>query len=134
MQRGLRLNSSSPPLWHEYFRLELVYVEKIKARRKILGIDGRSRSTLEELEGWNDQATGVTEDENMIMLPKITGEEFEEEKGDGRSAVKKLEESVVQAMKEENNPVFGGALAGIVFRNAIVGKCLCLFIAVISWI
>ena len=27
-------------LWVEYFRLELVYAQKLRARRQILGIDG----------------------------------------------------------------------------------------------
>jgi hypothetical protein len=38
MQRGLRLNPASPLLWHEYFRLELLHLDKIVKRRKILGI------------------------------------------------------------------------------------------------
>ncbi|RUO96831.1 hypothetical protein BC936DRAFT_141398, partial [Jimgerdemannia flammicorona] len=118
MQRGLRLNSTSTSLWHEYFRLELVYVEKIKARRKILGIDQRSQSTLEELEAGQTDAN----DDNMIMLPKITGEEFVDEADETgeKGAVRKMEESMVEALKENNNPVLEGLLGRIVYRNAIV--------------
>ncbi|ORY48118.1 hypothetical protein BCR33DRAFT_58854 [Rhizoclosmatium globosum] len=36
MQRGLRINKEATNLWHEYFKLELLWVEKIKERRRIL--------------------------------------------------------------------------------------------------
>ncbi|PFX20216.1 U3 small nucleolar RNA-associated protein 6-like [Stylophora pistillata] len=38
LQRGLRVNSSSQQLWLEYFRMELLHVEKIHNRRKVLGM------------------------------------------------------------------------------------------------
>ncbi|CAG8546737.1 33902_t:CDS:2, partial [Racocetra persica] len=44
LQRSLRLNPGSIQLWHEYFKLELVYIEKIKARRRILGISSEPSS------------------------------------------------------------------------------------------
>jgi len=37
-ERGLRLNRDLHQLWYQYFKLELIYVEKIKAHRRILGI------------------------------------------------------------------------------------------------
>ena len=40
MQRGLRLCPGRPGLWAEYFRLELLYAQTLRARRKVLGIDG----------------------------------------------------------------------------------------------
>lgn len=40
MQRGLRNLKQSDKLWLEYFRLELMHVDKIKKRRKLLGLDG----------------------------------------------------------------------------------------------
>ncbi|KAJ3331443.1 U3 snoRNP protein [Blyttiomyces sp. JEL0837] len=36
MQRAIRLNKDSRLLWHEYFKLELLWIEKIKERRRIL--------------------------------------------------------------------------------------------------
>ncbi|KAI9352839.1 U3 small nucleolar RNA-associated protein 6-domain-containing protein [Obelidium mucronatum] len=36
MQRGLRINKEATNLWHEYFKLELLWTEKIKERRRIL--------------------------------------------------------------------------------------------------
>ena len=40
MLKGLRLHKNSKCLWHEYFKLELLHVEKIKARQSLLGIQG----------------------------------------------------------------------------------------------
>jgi len=40
MQRALRNNRQSTKLWHEYFRLELMHIEKIKKRREMLGVGG----------------------------------------------------------------------------------------------
>lgn len=42
MQRGLRMCKREPSLWLEYFRLELMYVHKLLARRRVLGLDGES--------------------------------------------------------------------------------------------
>jgi len=36
--KGLRHNKESKLLWHEYFRLELLHVNKIKNRQKLLGV------------------------------------------------------------------------------------------------
>ena len=38
-QKALRTNNNSQQLWHEYFRLELLHVDKIKKRNKML-LDG----------------------------------------------------------------------------------------------
>lgn len=39
MQRGLRMAKRAPQLWVEYFRLELMYVHKLRARRRVLGLE-----------------------------------------------------------------------------------------------
>ncbi|KAL1920616.1 uncharacterized protein VTP21DRAFT_993 [Calcarisporiella thermophila] len=65
MQRGLRLNPEKEQLWHEYFRLELAYVEKIK------------------------------------------------------KTANELSEDITSALKNEQNPILSGALAKIVYKNAI---------------
>ena len=43
-QRGLRLNPESQLLWLEYFRLELLYLDKMIKRQKILGIYKKDHS------------------------------------------------------------------------------------------
>lgn len=118
MQRGLRLNPGQAQLWHEYFRLEQLYIEKIKARRKILGIDQKSQG-LKELE---DTETGDNDTE-MIKLPTVTGGEFGDMDEDGQEvrAVKQMEESVAEKMREGINPILSGLLSTIVYDNAIQG-------------
>jgi U3 small nucleolar RNA-associated protein 6 len=38
MQRGLRMCKDIPALWHEYFRMELLYAAQLYARREVLGL------------------------------------------------------------------------------------------------
>lgn len=124
MQRGLRLNPGQAPLWHEYFRLEQVYIEKIKARRKILGIDQKSQA-LRELESTEDSENS----EEMIKLPTITAGEAEDmdEDGEEAKAVKQMEESVAEKMREGINPILNGLLSTIVYDNAIKGMCYIIY-------
>ncbi|RHZ55148.1 hypothetical protein Glove_420g59 [Diversispora epigaea] len=49
MQRGLRVISTSVELWKEYFKLELSYVSKIKARLAIISL-GPIKGKKEEVE------------------------------------------------------------------------------------
>lgn len=119
MQRGLRLNPAEEQLWHEYFKLEQVYIEKIKARRKILGIDQKSQA-LRELETTDEDG------EEMIKLPTVTAGEAEDmdEDGEEARAVKQMEESVAETMREGINPILNGLLSQIVYDNAIKGEYL----------
>jgi len=38
MQRGIRMCKDTPSLWHEYFRMELLYAARLVARRQVLGL------------------------------------------------------------------------------------------------
>lgn len=50
LQKGLRNNKMSKKLWLEHFKLELLHVDKIKKRRKLLGVDGIELSQEKERE------------------------------------------------------------------------------------
>lgn len=39
LQRGLRINSESIELWTEYLKMELTYIESLRRRWAVLGID-----------------------------------------------------------------------------------------------
>ncbi|KAK6169354.1 hypothetical protein SNE40_020425 [Patella caerulea] len=39
LQRGLRFNPDSKKLWLEYYRMELLYTDKMQKRKKILGVE-----------------------------------------------------------------------------------------------
>ncbi|KAG0370910.1 U3 small nucleolar RNA-associated protein 6-domain-containing protein [Gamsiella multidivaricata] len=136
LQRALRLNATTETLWHEYFRLELVYIAKILARREVLGID----ASPEEIEKSLLENKEVDTD-NMIKLPSVTGEEFEafikdaeDESGDGKStsnkkqkskngkkekALEPLTEEKAETYRAEANPVLRGEVAMVVYRNAV---------------
>ncbi|CAO3598440.1 unnamed protein product [Absidia cylindrospora] len=120
LQRGLRLNPHHPTLWHEYFRLELLYVEKIKLRRRILGIneDGKATTTTEaDMDIDNDDEDDQQQDDsNMIRLPKLTGEDVDNSDSEN---VDQLKERTTEALKEGTNPILQGLLATIVYKNAI---------------
>lgn len=45
MQQGLRMCPKSETLWLEYFHMELIFAQKIKARRLILGVEERPAIT-----------------------------------------------------------------------------------------
>ena len=136
LQRALRLNTTTESLWHEYFRLELVYIAKILARRQILGIDVSTEEIEKDL--LKDEQVDT---DNMIKLPTVSGEEFaafdkedEEEpkagkpkKGSKNSNKKAkqeakhapLTEEKAEGLKTEKNPVLRGEVAMVVFRNGI---------------
>jgi len=61
LQRGLRINGESKKLWLEYFRLELLYLEKLRERRKILF--GKTNENNEE-----STENGEDEDSKVIKL------------------------------------------------------------------
>jgi hypothetical protein len=54
LQRAIRLNAESPKLWLELFRLELLYVDKVRARRAVLGIADDEELPDEEEEADNN--------------------------------------------------------------------------------
>ncbi|KAL0093070.1 U3 small nucleolar RNA-associated protein 6-domain-containing protein [Phycomyces blakesleeanus] len=118
MQRALRINPENKLLWHEYFRLELLYVEKIKIRRRILGIDEKS---IEKEEAMEVDEEKTEDDGNVIRLPTITGEMVQDWNNESkeRKTVDTLEKSSANALKEGINPILRGLLAKIVYNNAI---------------
>ncbi|KAJ1903757.1 U3 snoRNP protein, partial [Coemansia sp. IMI 209127] len=122
MQRALRVNPKSKELWIEYFRLELLLVEKIKSRRRVLGIDEQSEANEEG-----------AEDDGFINLP-----ELDEEKKASASVFDEIEEHIEAkvlssemqkrqeltdeqraAMATKANPYLQGAIARIVCDQAI---------------
>lgn len=71
LQRGIRVNPESQQLWLEYFKLELLWVEKIKERRKVLFgeklLNGSTDNNAQE-----DTITAEEEkDEDAVGLPEL---------------------------------------------------------------
>ena len=69
MQRGLRFCKTSKTLWLEYAKLEMIYIAKIAARRRILGIDGQQTEEPKTTAAENSDA-------DMLTLPIVTAEDI----------------------------------------------------------
>ncbi|KAJ2002073.1 U3 snoRNP protein [Coemansia thaxteri] len=116
LHRALRLNPTTQHLWLEYFRLELLLAEKIKARRRVLGIDAGGSEEL------------PAADDNVIELPALA-----EEQADGvdqrledlamaryaRAGGGELSEEQRAALSTPQNAFLQGAVAALVFDQAI---------------
>lgn len=108
MQRGLRFCKEEKKMWAEYVKLEMVYLAKIAARRKILGLDeNKQQKDLEE----------QVEDENMITLPSVTAEDFEAAASDDEKGLKEVNEDLLKRL--QNAPAFTGGIPIAVFDAAM---------------
>ncbi|SMR60697.1 unnamed protein product [Zymoseptoria tritici ST99CH_1E4] len=103
MQRGLRFCKDEKKLYLEYAKLEMVYLAKLAARRKILGLDG-SREEKEDME----------EDDNMIALPTITAEDIDPDAGKG---IEEIDQAALQRLAAA--PAFSGAIPIAIFDSAM---------------
>ncbi|KAL4779009.1 U3 small nucleolar RNA-associated protein 6-domain-containing protein [Aspergillus varians] len=104
MQRGLRFCKSSRKLWIHYAKLELIYITKLVARQRILGLDGT-------IEAPKQQAPTDDLDADMIMMPQITEEDINPSAPD---------DSVNQAALKTLNatPALSGAIPLAIFDSA----------------
>ncbi|EQC34515.1 hypothetical protein SDRG_07843 [Saprolegnia diclina VS20] len=94
MQRSIRINPHSQRLWAEYFRLEFLYVQKLRARRELLGLDAPVEKPKElslEIETLDEEANLANNDE----VPAVS------------------------AMEESRQAILNAAIPKIVFQNAI---------------
>ncbi|KAJ2332398.1 U3 snoRNP protein [Coemansia sp. RSA 2681] len=125
LQRALRVNPTDRALWLEYFRLELLLVEKIKARRRVLGIDG------ERAEAEAEESEREEEEGGVIALPALDEEaEFDQRVEDqamakyaavrgGGSASAAASALTSEQRAAQESAYMQGAVAVIVFDQAI---------------
>ncbi|KAJ2857175.1 U3 snoRNP protein [Coemansia erecta] len=136
LQRALRVNPKGQKLWIEYFRLEVLLVEKIRARRRILGIDGNADQDKNEEESSND---GDDDDDDVVKLDALDEErggksgekddvmreiadrieEIQMQKSKPKPKVAMSEEQI-KAQAQQNNEYLQGAVPKLVFEQAIV--------------
>lgn len=104
MQRGLRFCKDERRMYLEYAKLEMVYLAKLAARRKILGLDEEKKAPDGPQE----------EDDNMMMLPEISAEDIDPEANKG------VEEVNADALKRlANAPAYTGAIPLAIFDAAM---------------
>ena len=104
MQRGLRFCKNSRKLWIQYAKLELIYIAKLVARQRILGLD---EERPVQVEVPDDDMGG-----DMIALPAITAEDINPTRNDG--------EVDQQALSNLNStPALTGAIPLTIFDAAM---------------
>ncbi|KAH0366266.1 hypothetical protein KCU65_g5449, partial [Aureobasidium melanogenum] len=107
MQRGLRFCKRERKLWLEYAKLEMLYVAKIAARRKILGLD------IERKEKQIDSKLDA--DADMMALPDVTADEI---KPEGAPEPKQAVDE--EALKKlAASPALNGDIPRIIFETAM---------------
>nr|OQO31984.1 hypothetical protein B0A51_00326 [Rachicladosporium sp. CCFEE 5018] len=99
LQRGLRFGPEERRLWIEYARLEMGYLGKLAARRRILGLEGRKEKEVEELES-----------EDVIALPEISAEDMQ---GDEMKGVEEVDVNALVRLKDA--PAYTGAIPMAIF-------------------
>ncbi|KAI9373691.1 U3 small nucleolar RNA-associated protein 6-domain-containing protein [Aspergillus egyptiacus] len=105
MQRGLRFCKSSRKLWIQYAKLELIYITKIVARQRILGLDGSIEAPKEDAGAADDL------DADMIAMPKLTEEDINPSGGDDGA-----DQAALQTLN--STPALSGAIPLAIFDNA----------------
>ncbi|KAI5280467.1 U3 snoRNP protein [Ascosphaera aggregata] len=111
MQRGLRFCKSKREMWLGYGKLEMIYVSKIWARQRILGLVGSAKKTeTEEIV----MSAEDEKDEDMLKLPTLTEEDINPsfDKNDERDDKIALENL-------HNTPVLSGAIPIAIYEAAI---------------
>lgn len=106
MQRGLRFCKNERNLWLQYAKLEMIYVAKIAARRKILGLD--VLRTTKEIDSSHDA------DADMIALPEITAEDINP---DLKKDMEAVDEEALQ--KLSSTPALTGAIPMTIMDTAM---------------
>lgn len=103
MQRGLRFCKDKKELWLEYCKLEMVYLAKLAARRKVLGLDEERKV--------DDQ---VDEGDDMITLPTVTAADFTPDTSKG---AEEIDQASLQRL--EKAPALAGAIPVAIFDAAM---------------
>ncbi|KAJ5410747.1 uncharacterized protein N7487_005106 [Penicillium crustosum] len=107
MQRGLRFCKSARTIWIQYAKLELIYIAKLVARQRILGLDEESQKPKPIQEAEVDDT-----DADMIALPSLTAEDINPSTGaDG-------EVDQVALQNLNSTPALSGAIPLAIFDTA----------------
>ncbi|KAL6059850.1 U3 snoRNP protein [Balamuthia mandrillaris] len=123
MQRSIRINKHCGRLWHEYCRLELLYLQKIKDRIKLLGVENaalvpKEENENDEINKDDDEANGWDEDEEA--------EDDKEEKEEGEQQRTKVsaegDPSTGGSNAGTSNPFLEGAIPRLIFKNACASE------------
>lgn len=107
MQRGLRFCKSTRTIWIQYAKLELIYIAKLVARQRILGLDEESQKPKPIQEAEVDDT-----DADMIALPSLTAEDINPSTGDDGE----VDQVALQNLNA--TPALSGAIPLAIFDTA----------------
>lgn len=124
LQRAIRMNPDLSELWHEYFKLELAYLEKVRTRREILfgkkaGATAAAKKQGEEDEDDEGNEDKMDEDEDDDGVIKLPGDD---QQTNGEEANKEEGSSANPAATMTEQAFFDGAIPKVVYKNAIRGE------------
>lgn len=106
MQRGLRFCKNSKSLWLGYCKLELIYIAKIAARRRILSIAGdEAREELDKLEDDLDA--------DKMRLPALTAEDV----NPSATGHEDIDQAALKTL--DSTPAMTGAIPMAIFDAAM---------------
>ncbi|KAI0829637.1 U3 small nucleolar RNA-associated protein 6-domain-containing protein [Trametes gibbosa] len=110
LQRGIRLNSDSVEMWREYVKMELNFVESLRRRWSVLGIDtkGKGKDAI-KVKG---KQTNVADDLGASGLE-------DEIQGDHDSMDVDLQEEAVDEDEAARKQIMDGAIVKAVISNAV---------------
>lgn len=112
MQRGLRFCKSSKKLWVHYGKLELIYIAKLVARRRILGLDGETEPAMPDQQEDKEEVHDPQAD--MIALPQVTGEDVMPTSDSDKNGVDN-----VALQNLASTPALSGAIPLAIFDSAM---------------
>ncbi|KAK5172919.1 U3 snoRNP protein [Saxophila tyrrhenica] len=105
MQRGLRFCKDERKLWLEYMKLEMAYLAKLAARKRILGLD-------EEMKDAN--AEQPEEDDNMMALTTVNAEDID---ADAQKGIEEVDDDALKRLAAA--PALNGAIPVAIFDAAM---------------
>ncbi|CDO51538.1 similar to Saccharomyces cerevisiae YDR449C UTP6 Nucleolar protein [Geotrichum candidum] len=126
MQRGLRFNSTSDLMWIEYAKLELIYVCKILARRKLLGLVTEAQQKAHEEDEARELAKKRKDEANArddlaggadtVQLPS----DDEDVENAAKAELKSLPDADMSMLgNADTNPALRGDVALAIYDAAI---------------
>lgn len=127
LQQGLRFTPRSLDLWLTYFRFELLFVDRLKQRREVLGIDGKAVEEEIDEEEKTNAATTIDVD---ALLESLS--EYRHENPEDARAARSVDE-VFEELNTSNDTgsregggaanamriILDGALPLAVYKNAV---------------
>ncbi|RHZ83287.1 hypothetical protein Glove_97g83 [Diversispora epigaea] len=131
MQRGLRMISTSDELWKEYFKLELSYVNKIRARRAIISLNPTKEKVEMEPNNMDDsmieENNNYSQSDNIIPIIPIIIDEKSNSNHNNNHNNNDDDDNVVDDDDNDygdddngtNNKLMQGTIVKIAFSNAI---------------